>query len=144
MGVAWGIVLVALSLLAWGGQSLSWVAPKLAARLSVAEAEDTVEATYWADIRGEALWDLLTLWTLLVAGVLLIFDAAAWPYFGLAGGAVYVYFGGRGVVTRLEMQRRGFRIGTSQNVRAAYSLLVIWGIVGGVTIIAAASALAAS
>lgn len=143
MRVAWGIVLVALSLMAWGGQSVSWAAPQLAARLSVAEAEDTVEAPYWADIRGEALWDLLTLWTLVVAGVLMIFDAAAWPYFGLVGGGVYAYFGGRGIVTRLEMQRRGFRIGTNQNVKAAYLLLAIWGIAGGVTIIVATSALSA-
>ena len=67
-----------------------------------------------ADIRGEALRDLLTLWTLLVAGILMIFDAAAWPYFGLVGGGVYACFGGKGIVTRLEMQRRGFRIGTTR------------------------------
>jgi hypothetical protein len=55
---------------------------------------------------------------------------------------MYVYFAGRGVRTRLEMQRRGFRIGTAQSVRAAYILLPIWGVVGLMTIIAAAVALA--
>jgi hypothetical protein len=142
MGVAWGVVIVMVSLLAWGGQSVSWFAPKAAAKLSLAEAEEEVETTYWADIRGEALWDFLTLWTLVVAGVLLIIDAPAWPYFGLVGGAVYVYFAGRGILTRLEMQRRGFRIGTPQNVKAAYVFLPIWGIAGAITIIAAAFALA--
>lgn len=93
------------------------------------------------DIRGEALWDFLTLWTLLAAGVLLILDNRAWAYFGLVGGGMYVYFAGRGILTRLEMQRRGFRIGKPQNVGTAYIFLAVWGAVGLVTIIAAVVAL---
>jgi hypothetical protein len=142
MGVVWGIVVLVLSLLCWGGQTVSWFAPTKAAELTLTEAEGAVEPTYWADIRGEALWDFLTLWTLVVAGMLLILDSPAWAYFGLVGGGMYVYFAGRGVLTRLEMQRRGFRIGTAQSVRAAYILLPIWGVVGLMTIIAAAVALA--
>jgi hypothetical protein len=142
MGVVWGIVVLVLSLLCWGGQTVSWFAPTKAAELTLTEAEGAVEPTYWADIRSEALWDFLTLWTLVVAGMLLILDSPAWAYFGLVGGGMYVYFAGRGVLTRLEMQRRGFRIGTAQSVRAAYILLPIWGVVGLMTIIAAAVALA--
>lgn len=142
MGIVWGIVVVVLSLLCWGGQTVSLFAPATAARLTLTEYEETVEPSYWADSRGEALWDFLTLWTLLAAGVLLVFDNPAWAYFGLVGGGMYVYFAGRGVLTRLEMQRRGFRIGTPQNVGTAYILLTVWGVVGLVTIVAAAVALA--
>lgn len=142
MNIIWGLVVVIFALIAWGGQTISLFSPAFAARWGLTEDEEEVEATYWADIRAEARWDFLTLWTLLVAGVLLVADAAAWPYFGLIGGGIYVYFAGRGVLARLEMRRRGFRIGAPQGVRAAYIMLPAWGAVGVVTIIAAAVALA--
>ena len=53
MGVAWGLVVIALSLLAWGGQALSWAAPTMAEWLSLTEQKDHVEPVYHADIRGE-------------------------------------------------------------------------------------------
>ena len=89
MGILWGLVVVALSLLCWGGQVISWFAPATAVRLTLMEAEDSVEPTYFADVRGEALWDTLTLWTLVVAGVLLTLDVSAWAYFGLVGGGIW-------------------------------------------------------
>ena len=144
MGVAWGIVVVVLSLLCWGGQTVSWLAPKTAVRLGLTEAEDNVEPLFWADVRAEARWDTFTLWTLLVAGILLIFDVSAWAYFGLVGGGIYAYFGGRGVLTRLEMQARGFRIGAPSSVKTAYIFLPLWGVTGLITVIAAAVGLSSS
>jgi len=90
MQILWGIVIVALSLLCWGGQAVVCFAPATGARLGLSEAEANVEPTFWADVRGEALWDVLTLWTLVVAGVLLIIDNTAWAHFGLVGGGMYV------------------------------------------------------
>jgi hypothetical protein len=144
MHVVWGIVVVALSLLAWGGQFVSWLAPDLAARLSLMEEEDTVEPTYWADIRGEAPLDAVTLWTMVVAGVLLILNVSAWAYFGLVGGGMYVYFAGRGVFTRIALRRRGFRVGAPQNLKLGYIMLAVWGLMGLITIAAAVIALPAS
>lgn len=137
MATVWGVVVVALSLLCWGGQAISASAPATAVRLSLAEAENTVEPVYSADIRGEALWDTLTLWTMVVAGALLIADSPGWAYFGLVGGGMYVYFAGRGVFTRAALQRRGFRIGSAHNVRIGYAFLTIWGVMGLITVIAA-------
>jgi hypothetical protein len=142
MATAWGLVLIVLSLLCWGGQALAWFAPATAARLGLAETEEAVDPVFHADGRGEALWDTLTLWVLVVAGVLLVADSQAWPYFGLAGGAVYTYFAGRGVLTRRAMELRGLRIGTAGNVTIAYVFLSIWGAMGLVTVVAAAVALA--
>jgi len=144
MGILWGLVVVALSLLCWGGQVISWFAPATAVRLTLMEAEDTVEPTYFADVRGEALWDTLTLWTTLIAGVLLILDVSAWAYFGLVGGGMYVYFAGRGIVTRRAMQQRGYRVGAAQNVRLGYLFLSIWGVMALTTITAAVVALSSS
>ncbi len=137
MHIFWGIALVALGALAWIGQTISFFAPATAARFGLAEAENDVEPVFAADVRGEAAWDFVTLWTLMVAGILLIVDSSAWPCLGLIGGGIYVYFGGRGILARLEMQRRGFRIGSPENVRIGYSALAIWGIAGLITIVAA-------
>ena len=144
MGVLWGVIVIALSLLCWGGQALSWFAPETAVRLTLMEAEDTVEPVYFADVRGEALWDTLSLWTMLVAGALLVVDNPAWAYFGLAGGGLYVYFAGRGIFTRREMQRRGYRVGAAQNVKVGYLFLSVWGLMALITIAAAVAALLSS
>lgn len=137
MGLAWGIVVVGLSGVCWAGQAVSWFYPATGERLSLIEAEDSVEPAFFADARGEALWDTLTLWTMPVAGVLLIADYAAWPYFGLVGGGMYVYFAGRGIFTRTALQRQGLRIGTKQNVGLGLAFLAIWGVMGIVTVVAA-------
>jgi hypothetical protein len=144
MGILWGLVVIALSLLCWGGQAISWFAPATAVRLTLMEAEDSVEPTYFADVRGEALWDTLTLWTMLVAGVLLIVDNPAWAYFGLVGGGMYVYFAGRGIATRRAMQKGGYRVGAAQNVKIGNLFLSIWGVMGLITIAAAVVALSSS
>jgi len=137
MSIAWGFVSVLLGLLAWLGQALSWLAPALAARLGLTETESAVEPTFWADVRAEAIWDSLTLWTLPLAGVLLIVDAATWPQWGLIGGAVYLYFGGRGVLSRIQIKKRGLRVGTDAEVRSALVMLLVWALVGLITIVAA-------
>jgi hypothetical protein len=140
--LVWGITIAVLGLLAWGGQALTWFAPGTAARLSLVEREDTVEDVYWADIRGEALWDLTVLWMLPAAGILLIAGHATWAYLGLIGGSMYVYFAGRGILTRLELQRRGFRIGEPGSVRLGLAMLSVWAAAGLITIGAAVADLA--
>lgn len=137
MGMTWGFIVVALSIVCWGGQALSWLAPASAVRFSLTESEDSVDPAFFADVRGEALWDTLTLWTMPVAGVLLIAGNAAWPYFGLAGGAMYLYFAGRGVATRITMRRHGIRIGSRQNAALGLVFLSVWGVMGLATIVAA-------
>jgi hypothetical protein len=68
-------------------------------------------------------------------------DATAWAYFGLIGGGIYLYFAGRGIVTRTVMQQRSIRIGTPQSVKAAYALLSVWAVTAIITIAAAIVAL---
>ncbi len=137
MNIVWGLVVTVLSLLSWGGQTLSWFAPSTAVRWKVMEAEHDVERAFWADLRGEALWDTLTLWTMVVAGVLLIADTSAWAYFGLVGGGIYLYFGGRGISVRVSMRRRNLRIGAPENVRLGFVFSAVWAVTALITIIAA-------
>ena len=142
MEVVWAIVIIALGLLAWLGQALAWAAPATATRLGLAEAEGSVDPAFWADGRGEALWDTATLWTLPLAGALLLVGEPAWAWLGLVAGGMYVYFGGRGILTRLELRRRGLRIGEPGGVRTALVALGVWATAGAVTIVAASVELA--
>ena len=137
MRVFWGVVVTALSLLSWGGQVLSWLSPPTAVRWQVMEAEKDVEPSFWADAVGEARWDALTLWVMVVAGLLLTIDAAVWAYFGLVGGGMYLYFGGRAIFVRLAMARRGLRIGEAKNVRLGLAFGATWAAMALITIVAA-------
>ena len=141
MDLAWGLIVLVLGSLAWLGQMTAWLAPRTAVRLSLMEAEADVEPTYWADIRGEAIWDTLILWTLPLAGLLLVLDEPGWAIFGLVGGGAFLYFAGRGIVTRRTMQAEGLRVGAPQNVRMGYVFLLVWGVVALVTSVVAATAL---
>lgn len=128
-------------ILRWLGQVLNASAPTLAARLGVTEPESDVDPTYFVDGRGEAIWDALILWTLPVAGILLMLNSPWWAYFGLVGGGMYIYFAGRMLVVRLLMRRRGIPIGKPQTVNLYNAILALWGLLAAVTIIMATAAL---
>jgi len=138
MSITWGVVLTLLSLIGWVGQAIAALSPRTAARLGLAESE--VDAAFAADVRAEAIWDIFVLWTLPVAGILLILNHSWWAYFGLVGGGMYLYFAGRGILQRLFMQRRGIRIGTPTNVKSAYVFCSLWGVAAVVTIALAVTA----
>ena len=57
---------------------------------------------------------------------------------------MYLYFAGRGISTRMAMQRRGFRVGTPLNLKLGYTLLGMWGVMAAITIVAAVVALPVS
>jgi hypothetical protein len=141
MDFIWGVILIIFGLFCWIGQAISAFAPKVAAKLGLTEPESDVDLTYYADARGEAIWDTMITWTLPVAGILLLLDSLLWAYFGLVGGGIYLYFAGRGISSRLAMQRRGIRIGKPNSVGAAYLFLAVWGVIAVVTIIMAVAAL---
>jgi hypothetical protein len=101
--IVWGLVVTTLSLLCWGGQLLSFFAPEVAAQFGLIEDADEVDPVFRVDARGEALWDIFTLWSMVVAGVLLVAGQEAWAYFGLVGGGAYLYFARRGTIVRLTM-----------------------------------------
>jgi hypothetical protein len=137
----WGVIVVVLTLVAWLGQALTAFSPQTATKLGLTERESEVDPTFYADMRGEAIWDTVILWTLPLAGLLLVLGNAWWAYFGLLGGGMYLYFSGRGIVARLVLQRRGIAIGSPGSVRVGIVGLAIWGLIALVTMVMAVAAL---
>ena len=137
MNTIWGILLIAFGLIAWGGQVLSAVTPRLAEQLGLTEPEAEVNTAFYADVLGEARWDSLTLWTLPFAGILIILNSPIWIYFGLVGGSMYLYFAGRAIFTRLVLKRKGVRIGKPELVKIYFIFVTLWGLIGLATIIKA-------
>ena len=137
MELIWGVILFFLTLIAWLGQLIYAISPRLGAKLGVGEAESEVDPVFFVDARGEAIWDSMIIWTLPVAGLLLIFNNPIWIYFGLVGGGSYLYFTGRNLTTRFLMQNRGISIGTPSNIRIGYLFIILWGLASLITIILA-------
>lgn len=144
MTIIWGTILLIISSIGYFGQLITALSPERAANLGLTEPETDVDPTFYADVRGEAYWDSVILWVLPVAGVLLILGHPLWPYFGLVGGGMYLYFAGRGILTRRIMQSRAIRIGSQSNLRTIYIFLTIWGITALVTIVLSAATLFSS
>lgn len=134
MNLIWGVILLVLSLVGWIGQMVSVFWPVSAARMGLTEPEADVDPTFFADVRGEAIWDALSLWTLPVAAILLILGNPSWVYFGLVGSGSYLYFAGRGLAVRSVMQRRGIRIGKPQDLKVIRLFLSAWGLMAIITI----------
>jgi len=141
MNIIWGIILIIISLISWLGQTITALSPTMATKFGVTEPEAEVDPTFYADVLGESFWDMAILRTLPVAGILLLFNNPWWAYFGLAGGGMYLYFAGRGIVVRLVMQRRGICIGKPESLKVAYVFLTLWGLIAIITIIMAVAAL---
>ncbi|MBE9505106.1 MAG: hypothetical protein IME96_13130 [Proteobacteria bacterium] len=141
MDVIWGAFLTVLTLIGWAGQVIYAVSPRLGAKLGIGESEADIDPIFYIDARGEAIWDSMIIWTLPVAGILLMFNNPLWAYFGLVGGGCYLYFAGRNLTTRIMMQRRGIRIGTPYNIKIAYLFVTLWGLAAIITIIMAVAAL---
>jgi hypothetical protein len=144
MNIIWGIILTILSSIAYFGQTITAFWPGTATRLGLAEPEADVDPTFYADVRGEAFWDTVILWNLPVAGILLILNHPLWPYLGLVGGGMYLYFAGRVIVVRKEMRGRSIRIGTPETLKVANIFLTLWGLAAVVTMVMAIAALSTS
>jgi len=141
MNLLWGAILTTFSLIGWLGQTITVLFPALAEKLELTERESDVDSTFYADVRGEALWDMLILWTLPAAGILLLLDNPLWAYFGLVGGGMYLYYAGRGIIVRFTMTRRGICIGSPKALKVIFGFLILSGIVAVITIFMAAAAL---
>ena len=137
MNLIWGIILVSITLKCWVGQIIIAFSPKIAAKINIFGDESDLNQTYFLDMRGSAIWDALSLWTLPIAGILLILNNSLWAYFGLIGGGMYLYFVGRTIASNLKLHRNGINIGKSKKLKVKLMILTFWGLLALITILLA-------
>lgn len=130
MQTALGIVAVVLGAIGLIGQLVSVVNFKLAQQWGLQEKEHSTDPLYWRLERNTALWDLFVIWTLPVAGVLMLLDHSWWPFVALVAGGVYADLGGREVAKVLGLRSEGVRIGRQGEVRFALAFLGLWSAAG--------------
>ncbi len=117
------------------GQLVSVVNFPLAQRLGLQEKPGpTIDPLVSRLEIGTARWDLVSLWVLPVAGILMLVDHSWWPAFALVGGGVCFDAGGREAVKLSGLRNHGVPVGTAKEFRVAmggiYTVLVILGGLG--------------
>lgn len=80
MHIIWVILLTVIPGIAFVGQLISLISPQGAANAGLTERESDVDPAFYADVRGEALWDSFILWTLPTAGVLSLLNKDGWVW----------------------------------------------------------------
>ena len=71
------------------------------------------------DLMRFRIMDILLAWMLPAAALLMMLGHPWWPPLALAGGAVYLYFCGVFMITRVVLKRRGVPIGRPSSVLPA-------------------------
>lgn len=127
MVTAIGVVILVLGLIAWLGQTLAFLVPSFAVKLGLLEPEAEVDPTlYIMEAKVEGLIDILLTWTLPAAALLMIMNHPLWPYLGLFGGGVFLYFSGLITLSRVFLRRAGRRVGSPASECAAYLFGSLW------------------
>ena len=137
MLIASGIVFVLFGLVGVVGQLISTVNFELAQKLGLQEKDAETEPLFRRLELNTARWDLFVIWTLPLAGVLMLIDHSGWPYLSLVAGGVHVDTAGREAAKLLGLKAQGIRIGADKEVRLALfffgvmAAIGVWAIVYG-------------
>ena len=106
MRVVVGILCLAAWLL-YLGQIITVANFGLAQRLGLQETSDHADPLFSHVELWAARWDLWWLWTLPVAGILMLIDHSWWPYAAMIGGGAFVDAGGREAAKIFGLREQG-------------------------------------
>ena len=134
MRILVGLGCAALCLL-YVGQIVSVVNFGLAQRLGLQEKPDRADPLFGRLELWAARWDLLSLWILPVAGVLMVFDHPWWPYAAMIGGGTCVDTGGREAAKVLGLRQERVRTGAPGEFRLALGAYFFLMAIGGLAIV---------
>ncbi len=136
MRTALGIIFVLL----WPiylGQLLSVVNLPLAERLHLQHRPGpTLDPLEIRLEQGTAWYDLVSLWVLPAAGILMLVDHSWWPAFALIGGVAFVDAGGREALRLSGMRNHGVAVGTPNEYWSSMVAYAVFVILGGLGIAA--------
>ncbi len=114
-----GVVCIMFGGFGWVGQLISGINYPLAQRLGLQEKSQGTDALFRSAEINAARWDSFVLWTLMVAGILMLADNHWWPYVSLVAGGIYLDGAGREAAKYIGLRRAGVRIGDSRDLRIA-------------------------
>ena len=122
-----GVIVLLLGLIAWVGQSLSFLAPSLATRLGVLEPDGEIDPSLRIiEAKAEGLMDMLLGWTLPASALLMVLGHPLWPFLAIFGGGVFLYFAGLIILSRIFIRAAGRNPGGPGSVKAAYLFGGLW------------------
>jgi len=128
--VVTGTACVLLGLVWFSGQLISTLNFSLAQKLGLQEKNDETEPLFRRLELNTARWDLVVLWTLPVAGVLMLVEHSWWPYLALVAGGVYVDTGGRETAKVLGLSKHGVKTGSRKEARLYFWFTGIMALIG--------------
>ncbi len=114
------VTVAILCLAAWllyVGQLISVVNFPLAQRLGLQESPDHADPLASCLELWTARWDAFWLWTLPLAGILMLMNHWFWPYMALIGGGAFVDAGGREAAKVLGLNQKGVSTGSRREQR---------------------------
>lgn len=135
MRIALGIICVLFGGFGWVGQAISGFNYPLAQRLGLQEKNEWTDPLFRRAETNTARWDILVLWALPVAGILMLFNHPWWPCLSLVAGGIYLDTAGRETAKYLSLHRSGIGSGSPRDLKvAAFSftlmaVIALWAII---------------
>ena len=118
-----GFVCVFFGLVCVVGQLVSAVNFRFAQNLGLQEKNETTDPLYRRLELNTARWDLVVLWTLPAAGILMLIDHSWWPYLALVAGGVSVDTAGREAAKVVGLAKHGLKTGSEVEKRLFFAFL---------------------
>ena len=132
MKIVLGIICLLFGGFGWIGQAISAMNYRFAQRLGLQEKSDETDPLYRRAEINTAKWDSFVLWTLPVAGILMLMNHPWWPYLSLIAGGIYLDSAGRETAKYSSLRKEGIRTGSQADVRVAgiffsvMAIIAIW------------------
>jgi hypothetical protein len=127
-----GIVCILFGALGWIGQIISGINYELAQKLGLQEKSEGTDPLFRLTERNAARWDSVVLWTLIVAGILMLLNSAWWPPIALVAGGIYLDAAGREAVKCWSLKQSGVRTGSPAAIKiqviffTAMAAIALW------------------
>ena len=129
MRIILGIICVIFGGIGWIGQLISGINYPLAQRLGLQEKDEGTDPIYRRAEKNAARWDSFVLWTLLVAGLLMLMNNAWWPLLSLIAGGIYLDGAGREFAKCISLRKGGIKIGTPKDLRVAAFFFLLMAVI---------------
>jgi hypothetical protein len=136
--IALSLICILFGSLGWAGQVVSAIHYPLAQRLGLQEKSEGTDALYRIAELNTARWDVFVVWTLPLAGILMLLDHHWWPYAALIAGGIHLDAAGREAAKLVSLSKAGVRVGSTKDLWIA---AIFFSAMGAISLVVIAYAL---